>query len=433
MAYQGFAPTGPLVAVGLNSAVIFTLFANSRSLYRPEQLVLGSKQFRSIVFCWFVTLLVLGALLFLFKISEQYSRGAMIGFAVIGLVLLLISRFVLAAGVRQALSQGTLAGPRSIVIGIADELAQVSTGDLLEKYGTREIGRFALSGNPGSDTTLSGGDYEMIDRAIEFAQVNRAEKVLLSLPWSDVRLHDLVSERLRALPLQVLLLPDQIATSVLSRPIRQSGSRLALEVSRAPLSSTELALKRTLDLAVAGLAVVLLLPLFVLVSLAIKLDSRGPVLFRQKRMGFNGRMFTIFKFRSMRVLENGPAIRQATRNDDRVTRVGRMLRASSIDELPQLINVLRGDMSLVGPRPHALAHDTEYGDSIADYAFRHHVKPGITGWAQVNGLRGETARVELMIKRVEYDLWYIHNWSIWLDLWTLARTCLEVLRRQNAY
>jgi undecaprenyl-phosphate galactose phosphotransferase/putative colanic acid biosynthesis UDP-glucose lipid carrier transferase len=319
------------------------------------------------------------------------------------------------------------------VIGIADELAQVSTGDLLEKYGTREIGRFALSAALNSEKPLSESDYEVIDRAIEFAQVNRAEKVLLALPWSDAQRHALVCEQLRALPLQILLLPDQIASALLSRPTRQAGSRFALEFSRAPLSTTELAMKRTLDIVGASLAIVLLFPLLLLVCVAIKLDSRGPILFRQKRMGFNGRMFTIFKFRSMRVLENGPAIRQATRNDDRVTRVGRMLRASSIDELPQLINVLRGDMSLVGPRPHALAHDTEYGDSIADYAFRHHVKPGITGWAQVNGLRGETARVELMIKRVEYDLWYIRNWSIWLDLWTLARTCLEVLRRQNAY
>ena len=135
----------------------------------------------------------------------------------------------------------------------------------------------------------------------------------------------------------------------------------------------------------------------------------------------------------MRVLEDGATIKQARANDPRVTGVGRLLRATSIDELPQLLNVLRGDMSLVGPRPHALAHDGKYSDLIGEYAFRHHVKPGITGWAQVNGLRGETAELVLMKKRVDFDLWYIDHWSVWLDLWIISRTCVELARGRNAY
>ena len=157
-------------------------------------------------------------------------------------------------------------------------------------------------------------------------------------------------------------------------------------------------------------------PLFAAVGLLIKLESPGPVIFRQDRKGFNGRVFTIFKFRTMNVLENGRVIPQARTNDARVTRVGRILRATSIDELPQLINVLLGQMSLVGPRPHAIAHDDGYTELIANYAFRQHVKPGLTGWAQVNGFRGETSRLELMERRVDCDLWYIRNWSFWLDL-----------------
>jgi undecaprenyl-phosphate galactose phosphotransferase/putative colanic acid biosynthesis UDP-glucose lipid carrier transferase len=141
----------------------------------------------------------------------------------------------------------------------------------------------------------------------------------------------------------------------------------------------------------------------------------------------------IWKFRTMTVLENGGSICQATRNDERTTRVGRLLRITSIDELPQLINVLRGDMSLVGPRPHAVAHDDEYGRSIGKYAFRHHVKPGITGWAQVHGFRGETRELDLMKQRINLDLWYINNWTIWLDLWIIIRTCFEVARNRNAY
>ena len=132
-------------------------------------------------------------------------------------------------------------------------------------------------------------------------------------------------------------------------------------------------------------------------------------------------------------MENGALIYQAKRNDERVTRVGRLLRVTSIDELPQLVNVLRGEMSLVGPRPHALAHDDEYAGAIGNYAFRHHVKPGITGWAQVNGFRGETPELDLMKKRIDLDLWYIDNWSFWLDLWIIVRTCFEIVRRRNAY
>jgi undecaprenyl-phosphate galactose phosphotransferase/putative colanic acid biosynthesis UDP-glucose lipid carrier transferase len=173
--------------------------------------------------------------------------------------------------------------------------------------------------------------------------------------------------------------------------------------------------------------------MLIAIAVLIKLDSRGPVLFRQTRVGFNGRTFRILKFRTMKTLEDGPEIRQATRGDDRVTSMGRWLRATSADELPQLINVLRGDMSLVGPRPHAVAHNGQYDVAIANYAARHRVKPGITGWAQVCGYRGETPTVDLMLKRVEHDLWYIDNWSFWLDAVILLRTLVALMRPQNAY
>ena len=178
---------------------------------------------------------------------------------------------------------------------------------------------------------------------------------------------------------------------------------------------------------------VALAPLFAAVAILIRLESTGPLIFRQHRKGFNGREFTIFKFRTMNVLEDGRIIPQARRNDPRVTGIGRIFRATSIDELPQLINVLRGHMSLVGPRPHAVAHDDGYTKLIANYAFRQHVKPGLTGWAQVNGFRGETARLELMERRVDCDLWYIRNWSFWLDLRILILTGFELVRRHNAY
>jgi undecaprenyl-phosphate galactose phosphotransferase/putative colanic acid biosynthesis UDP-glucose lipid carrier transferase len=213
----------------------------------------------------------------------------------------------------------------------------------------------------------------------------------------------------------------------------QIARQFTVELQRPPLSASEMALKRALDLVLASVMLMALAPLFFLVAMLIKLESPGPVIFSQRRKGFNGREFTIFKFRTMSVLEDGHVIPQTRRNDPRVTRVGRILRATSIDELPQLLNVLCGHMSLIGPRPHAVAHDDNYSKVIAKYAFRQHVKPGLTGWAQVNGFRGETARLELMERRVDCDLWYIKNWSFWLDLRIIALTGVELLRGRNAY
>jgi exopolysaccharide biosynthesis polyprenyl glycosylphosphotransferase len=170
-----------------------------------------------------------------------------------------------------------------------------------------------------------------------------------------------------------------------------------------------------------------------LIAILIKLESNGPALFKQKRNGFNGSTFTIYKFRTMCVLEDGEVIHQATRNDGRFTRLGRWLRRTSIDELPQLFNVIIGEMSLVGPRPHAVAHNNEYQKLLANYAFRHHVKPGITGWAQVLGYRGETQTIDMMERRVELDIWYINHWSLWLDLRILLRTFFLVSRQPTAY
>jgi exopolysaccharide biosynthesis polyprenyl glycosylphosphotransferase len=199
------------------------------------------------------------------------------------------------------------------------------------------------------------------------------------------------------------------------------------------LGARDRSLKRVIDAVAAGAALLILLPLFLSVALLIRLDSRGPILFRQTRVGLNGSKFVILKFRTMSVLEDGPEIRQATKNDDRVTRIGRWLRATSIDELPQLLNVLAGEMSLVGPRPHAVAHDVQYRSLIAGYARRHDVKPGITGWAQVRGFRGETPSLELMARRVEHDLWYVEHWSFWLDCKIVLQTGTALMRPQNAH
>lgn len=191
--------------------------------------------------------------------------------------------------------------------------------------------------------------------------------------------------------------------------------------------------KRALDLAIAVPALVVLAPVLLTIAILIKLDSRGPVFFRQTRTGLGGVPFDILKFRSMGVCENGDHIMQARQNDPRVTRIGRTLRRTSLDELPQLINVLKGEMSLIGPRPHAMAHDRLYATLIANYPLRQLVKPGISGWAQVNGHRGETPTIESMRARVEHDLWYARNQTFALDVEILFRTFIEIFRHTNAY
>jgi undecaprenyl-phosphate galactose phosphotransferase/putative colanic acid biosynthesis UDP-glucose lipid carrier transferase len=229
------------------------------------------------------------------------------------------------------------------------------------------------------------------------------------------------------------LLADDVAAEFLKHPLSRVGETVAVEVQRGPLTPFEQGLKRALDLTVSALALIAFCPLFAAIAVAIKLDSSGPVMFRQKRSGFNGRQFSIYKFRTMIVEEDGAAVVQVRRNDKRVTHVGAVLRRLSLDELPQLLNVLTGEMSLVGPRPHAVAHDDEYSVKISNYAFRQHVKPGITGWSQVSGLRGETVHLRDMQRRVTLDLWYVDRWTIWLDLWILLRTIKAVTLTRNAY
>jgi undecaprenyl-phosphate galactose phosphotransferase/putative colanic acid biosynthesis UDP-glucose lipid carrier transferase len=268
----------------------------------------------------------------------------------------------------------------------------------------------------------SGEIRRSINEILELSRREPIRCVFLLLSWNNLRAVEQMLALLRVLSVPVYLLPDRNVAELLKNRIVQIGAACTAELKRAPLTTTEQAQKRAFDLVLSLTLLVVLAPLILLVGALIKLDSRGPIFFKQTRNGFNGRPFKIFKFRTMSVLEDGPVIRQATKDDPRVTHVGRLLRRVNIDELPQLFNVIAGDMALVGPRPHAAAHNSEYGQIIANYAHRYHVKPGLTGWAQVNGLRGQTQTLQQMAKRVEFDLWYIDNWSPWLDFKIMLQT-----------
>lgn len=419
----------PYLAAGNLVAALFVFGASSRGIYNPSAIVSARLQLKSVVFFWSLAFSSLALFLFLAKSGAAFSRGTILLFGASGLVLLLGAHLWISATLKLALARGTVACDRAVIIGDRDAAVALSWSSILQHAGAREIGRYVLP-------PFNGSDFEdglrVIDEAIQFARSNRVDCVLLALQWSDASRRNLICERLQILPIRVLLLPDQHVDSLFSTS-RQFAREFTVELQRPPLTSDELATKRIFDLVFASTLLLALVPLFLVVGLLIKLDSRGPMIFSQRRRGFNGHEFKIFKFRTMNVLEDGQVVAQARRNDPRVTRVGRILRSASIDELPQLLNVLWGQMSLVGPRPHAMAHDDGYTKMIARYALRQHVKPGLTGWAQVNGYRGETAQLELMERRVECDLWYIKNWSFWLDLRILVRTCFELARGQNAY
>jgi Undecaprenyl-phosphate glucose phosphotransferase len=352
--------------------------------------------------------------------------------AVLGGVGLVLSRRAAKLQLRSALMAGAIRGRRAILIGTQNELAQFARHDLLVKFGLDEVDRVVLPRNDVSNLS-SGLQKVQTEAVLRRVREVPAEEIVLALPWSHTADVELLLDRLRVVPLPIRLLPDRAVSTILHRQTSTPQRSYLIEVQRTPLTTLERFAKRLLDVTIAAASLVFLSPLMLVAAVAIKAESKGPVIFRQRRHGFNGQPFVIYKLRSMKVLEDGATVVQATKSDPRVTRVGRLLRETSIDELPQLLNVLQGNMSIVGPRPHAMVHDHEYGKMIANYAFRHHVKPGITGWAQVQGSRGGTPRLELMEQRITLDLWYIDNWSLALDIYIMLRTCLELVRRRNAY
>jgi Undecaprenyl-phosphate glucose phosphotransferase len=274
-----------------------------------------------------------------------------------------------------------------------------------------------------------------LEDLITLGRSGRVDQIIIALPAAaDHRTAD-IARRLAQLPVSLHVcthLASDLIDEIPAHGVSRIGPIGLIDVKTKPLSDWGRHLKAVEDIVIGTIALVCLAPLMALIALAVKLESPGPVLFKQRRHGLNRRVIEVMKFRSMHVQENGADVKQATRNDPRVTRLGRVLRATSLDELPQLINVLRGEMSLIGPRPHALVHDDHYGEMLEGYANRHQVKPGMTGWAQVNGFRGPTETPDKMQSRVDHDLYYIDHWSLWLDLRILAMTVFVGLRHKNA-
>ena len=423
----GAGDAGFYAGLGLVTSLGYVVAAHFFGLYRLNQLLEEEHDEVRVGASWCLAILVLAVVLFLFKSGGDASRGSVVAMFAVGGAGLLVSRWRGKRHLRSALVAGTIRGRRAVVMGTQAELAQFAKIDLLARFGLDEVERIILSR---SELASLSPPHETLMKRVREAL---ADEIVLALSWSHPQDIEQLLGQLRVIPLPVRLLPDRAVSTVLHRQTSMSQRLYMVEVQRTPLSTLDRAAKRLLDLVVAATSLVLLTPVLIIAAVLVKLVSKGPVIFRQRRHGFNGKSFVIYKLRTMTVQEDGGAVVQATRRDPRVTRVGRFLRQSSIDELPQLLNVLQGHMSMVGPRPHALVHDYEYGSMIANYAFRHHVKPGITGWAQVHGYRGATPQLELMERRIVFDLWYIDNWSVMLDICILLKTVFELARPRNAY
>jgi putative colanic acid biosynthesis UDP-glucose lipid carrier transferase len=381
-----------------------------------------------IIIEWSAVVCVLLLAGFAFKVTAQFSRAMMLTwFAVTPLTLYAVHVARLRA--RWLISNSDLA-PSYLIIGansVGFELfRRLPRKGFLGFFDFRSADRLPDTIDPAH---LMGHCKDVA----EFARTHGVTSIYIALPLSNVpRIGEMVRE-LRDTTASIYFVPDVFAFDLIQGRLVEINGMPAISVCDTPFHGMDAVMKRVTDIVLAGCALLLLAPLMVFIALAVKLTSPGPVLFRQRRYGLNGEEILIYKFRSMTVTEDGAVVTQATKSDKRVTPLGRILRSTSLDELPQLLNVLEGKMSVVGPRPHAVAHNELYRKLINGYMIRHKVRPGITGWAQVNGLRGETETVEKMRERIHFDLEYLSHWSPWMDVKIIFRTLWVIARDQNAY
>jgi putative colanic acid biosysnthesis UDP-glucose lipid carrier transferase len=372
--------------------------------------------------------------LFLLKESDQFSRVWVFAWCA-AVFLFLVAGRLFWLRVFRMLSRSGYFRQRVFLIGVHDSLQRMreclhQNRAAVELACVSDIG---FEGGHGSQFMTNPAASAALAHAVEKGQSGAFDEIIIALPLSESALLDHLVRRLRLLPVEVKVALDFNSHGVKFTELTQIGSANLVTVQKKPIAEWNVILKSVEDYLFAVLSLIVFLPAMAVIALLIKLDSKGPVLFRQRRHGFNHRVFSVYKFRTMTVTEDGENILQAQKGDSRITRVGYFLRRTSLDELPQLFNVLTGDMSLVGPRPHALVHNDHYSRLLEHYAARHRVKPGLTGWAQINGWRGETRTPEAMEQRVRFDLEYIDNWSIWFDMKILFLTPIFGFVSKKAY
>ena len=433
-AYGNSGSLEDFIAVGSSTAVLFALPFLFRDEYRIQDFLDGHRSVGRQFLVWNYTFLSLAVFGFVTKTTDDFSRGWLLLFYAAGLGGVIAADFAVKRTLRALIKADRIACRRLLLVGPADDIKAMATGVAAESTGVRVAGTAVVPTPPeehGQEdaTALS----EALADAVAKARALKVDDVVILTDWSRAEHIHLIAEAFTQLPVAIHLGASSVLGRFTDARVSRFAALTALSLTVPPLGPLQALAKRAFDVLVSGAALFLLAPLLVWVAILIKLSSPGPVFFRQHRRGYNHEEFRIWKFRTMTTLDDGEEIVQARPADSRVTWIGRYLRRYSIDELPQLVNVLKGEMSLVGPRPHAVAHDRLFEKRIVSYPRRLNVRPGITGWAQVHGLRGATETDDHMTQRVEHDLYYIDNWSIALDLYIVALTVLSPKAYRNAH
>ncbi len=421
------------------TTLLANIVLNAARTHRIAAYRTAVPQIGRVLAAWSVVFTLLLALAFLLKASDLVSRVWLVAWYLGGSVVLVLFRLSLHALVMQWTAEGRLRR-RTVIVGGGSD-AEMLVGSIKQGAGNdvRLLGLFDDRIDERSPELVAGlPKLGKVADLIEFARQTRVDLVIVSMPLSaEKRVLEMLNQ-LWVLPVDIRLSAHMSKLRFTSRAYSYVGDVPVFDMADRPISDWNLVFKWLFDKIVAVTALILLSPVMVATAIAVKLDSKGPVFFKQKRHGFNNELIEVYKFRSMRTdMTDASAAKLVTRGDPRVTRVGKFIRRTSIDELPQLFNVLRGELSIVGPRPHALqakADNKLYYEAVEGYFARHKVKPGITGWAQINGWRGETDTVEKIMQRVQHDLYYIEKWSILLDLYILVMTPVSLLgKSENAY
>ncbi len=417
------------LSVGTLTALLYTVPFIFRDEYRIQSIIGKKRTVASAFMVWNYAFLCLAIIGFLTKSTDVFSRGWLVLFYFGGLATVVSVLLFLRGALNRAAAAGLVARRRLALLGDAEQIASMHETLRNNCQEVEVVDAVSLPADlqPGSELEAE------LNRAVVNARRYAVDDVVVLVDWRRPEQIEAIVDAFAVVPVGLHLGASELMARFSDAKVVRFGSAAALSLSAAPLAPLQAFTKRTFDIVMASLGLIILSPLFLAIAILIKWDSQGPIFFRQRRTGFNLEEFKIWKFRTMTTLDDGDVIKQAQKNDLRVTRVGHYLRRLNFDELPQLFNVIAGDMSLVGPRPHAVAHDRHYEKRIGVYVRRLKVRPGITGWAQVNGLRGVTDTEGQMRDRVAYDLHYVDNWSLAFDIYIILLTILSPKAFRNAH
>jgi putative colanic acid biosynthesis UDP-glucose lipid carrier transferase len=428
------------LAMGLIAVVVFLLMSQLTGFHRRPDVGSADREMTNLAATWLMTVLMLALMAFATRYGQHFARSVMMAWIVLAPCLIGLGRMSMRIVQSGLLKRGI--GVRKLAIAGLNDLGRQTAVNIEQDpsiglqlvgfYDDRSILRdsgLSNSSSEHSSITLQGNLNELVEQS----RNGEIDTVLITLPMrAEDRIRYLL-DQLSDSTVSVYIVPDFFVFELLHSQWTSMGGLPAVSVFENPLFGVDGMVKRVSDVVLASIALVASAIPMLLIAAAVKATSPGPVFFRQRRYGLDGREILVWKFRSMRTCDNGPVVKQATEHDPRITKVGAILRRTSLDEIPQIFNVLQGSMSLVGPRPHASAHNEQYRSLIRGYMLRHKVKPGITGLAQVNGCRGETETLDKMQARIDWDHRYIRSWSLWSDIKIMFSTVFVVLKQDQAH